>query len=303
MTSRLNDRSFAKALEDEREHLETRCRTLLDALVGGPPVIQEAVRYMLLDSGKRLRPILCLWTHDALGGSNRDACLDVACALESLHTYSLVHDDLPCMDDDDLRRGKPSCHKKYGEAIAVLTGDALLTFCFDILASIRERWVVRESVIIETTRAIAKAAGTSGLIGGQVLDIMEEDIEHTKEMVETIHRQKTAALIAASMEVGAIVAGISNKDRETIHRAGVLAGRAFQIIDDVLDVQSDEKTLGKTPGKDVRDGKLTFPSIVGVDASKKEAFELIEKAKWELGAWGDLGPLVALLDFVVARSS
>lgn len=227
--------------------------------------------------------------------------MDAACAIESLHTYSLVHDDLPCMDDDDLRRGKPSCHRKFGEAIAVLTGDALLTLTFDILSSIGTRWGLDDRVIVELIQIISNAGGTSGIIGGQVLDLEGARLERSRAIVETIHLQKTAALIAASMEMGAAVAGLGAEEREPVRRVGMLAGRAFQIVDDVLDLETDADTLGKTPGKDLRDGKLTYPSVVGVERSKEEAGRLIEAAKSGLPADGRSARLVALLDFVVKR--
>ncbi|MEJ2721103.1 MAG: polyprenyl synthetase family protein [bacterium] len=305
MTSIVDDKRFREAAELDRARFEARCRELLDALTVGPPLIEEAVRYMLLDGGKRLRPILCLWTHDACGGTRRAACMDVACAIESLHTYSLVHDDLPCMDDDDLRRGKPSCHKKFGEAVAVLTGDALLTLCFEILSTMPARWPIEDRAVVEVTRIIARAGGSSGIIGGQVLDIAGDMLETTREMVEIIHRMKTATLISASMEAGAVVAGVSLDARAAVREAGLLAGRAFQIVDDVLDLETDAETLGKTPGKDLRDGKLTFPSVAGIEASKAEARRLVEAAKASVpGAGGEESALlVSLLDFVVRRSA
>jgi geranylgeranyl diphosphate synthase type II len=303
MSSMVDEQRFRQAAELERSRFEARCRQLLDGLAVGPTEIEESVRYMLLDSGKRLRPMLCLWTHDAFKGTNRRACMDVACAIESLHTYSLVHDDLPCMDDDDLRRGKPSCHKKYGEAIAVLTGDALLTLCFEILATMGERWGVSDRVMVEVIRIIASSGGTSGIIGGQVLDISGDRLAATLETVEQIHRLKTAALIAASMEMGAVMAGVNAEEQRTVRRVGICAGRAFQIVDDVLDLEADARALGKTPGKDLRDGKLTYPSISGIEAAKKEAARLIADAKAELGRGESSALLVALLDFVVNRTA
>ncbi len=301
MMSEVEKERFIASLDDERGRVEERLERLLDELPRGPAVIEEAVRYMVLDAGKRLRPVLCVWTHDAFEGRRRDACLDVACALECLHTYSLVHDDLPCMDDDDMRRGRPSCHKKYGEAIAVLAGDALLTVCFDILASTGERWTVPTDTIVSVTRIVSRAAGMSGLIGGQVLDITSGASEPSRDLVDDIHQMKTAALIAASMESGAVLAGVSDTERDRVRRIGTWAGRAFQIVDDILDMEAAPETLGKTPGKDVRDAKLTYPSIAGVEASKKAAGLLIQRAKKELEGRPKTELLAALLDFVVER--
>jgi geranylgeranyl pyrophosphate synthase len=292
---------FETALEREKTRVDERLATLLDELARGPAVIEEAVRYMVIDGGKRLRPILCLWAHDALEGDARDACLDVGCAIECLHTYSLVHDDLPCMDDDDMRRGRPSCHKKYGEAVAVLAGDALLTLCFEILASVPGRHGIGPAAGIETVRVVARAAGTRGLIGGQVLDIASPGHETDLDYVNEIHEMKTAALIAASMECGAVLAGAAPGDRMRIRRAGELAGRAFQIIDDVLDLEADSATLGKTPGKDARAGKATYPSVAGVNAARAEARELIRKAKEEVGGNPSAELLCSLIEFMVER--
>lgn len=301
MTYGVEKERFTASLENDRRLVEARLEGLLDELARGPSVIEQAVRYMVLDAGKRLRPVLCLWTHDALDGSRRDACLDAACAIECLHTYSLVHDDLPCMDDDDMRRGRPSCHAKYGEAIAVLAGDALLTVCFDVLSSMGERRHVPAETIVEVTRVVARAAGTGGLIGGQVLDLTSGGGEPDRDLVERIHAMKTAALIAASMESGALMAGAPEAERDRARRVGGLAGRAFQIVDDVLDVEAPQAALGKTPGKDAQSGKLTYPACAGLEASKEAAGALIRRAKNELQERPGFGLLGALLDFMVER--
>jgi geranylgeranyl diphosphate synthase type II len=301
MMSEVEKKRLVVSMDEERDQVEERLERLLDDVARGPSIIEEAVRYMVLHTGKRLRPLLCLWTHDAFDGRRRDACLDVACAIECLHTYSLVHDDLPCMDDDDMRRGKPSCHKKYGEAIAVLTGDALLTVCFDILASIGDRWEVSGETVVGVTRTISRAAGMGGLIGGQVLDMTSAELEPGRELLENIHAMKTASLIGASMECGGVLAGVSEKDRDRIRQIGMWAGRAFQIVDDVLDLEAGPEVLGKTPGKDVRDAKLTYPSVVGVETSKREAAALIERAKQGLGERPETELLRALLEFVIER--
>jgi geranylgeranyl diphosphate synthase type II len=301
MTPRIEEHRFTASMDEERRRVEERLQQLLDELGRGPSVIEEAVRYMVLDAGKRLRPLLCLWTHDAVEGASRNACLDMACAIECVHTYSLIHDDLPCMDDDDMRRGKPSCHKKYGEAVAVLAGDALLTLSFDILVSTAERRNIAGSIVVDATRVVSRAAGMNGLIGGQVLDITSDALEPTADLVEKIHAMKTAALISASMETGAILGGAPAAERERIRLAGVWAGRAFQIVDDVLDLQSDGKTLGKTPGKDLRDGKLTYPSLFGIEASKEQAKMLIDRATREFDGRPAAALLVALMNFIVER--
>lgn len=303
MTSEAESKAFVEDIAAERLRVEKRLTELIEERGRGPIPIEEAVQYMILGGGKRLRPLLCVWTHDAFDGSNGDACLDVGCAIECLHTYSLIHDDLPCMDDDDMRRGKPSCHRKYGEAIAVLAGDALLTLCFDILASAPERWNIAEAFVLEAAKIISRGAGTGGLIGGQVLDIGAEGSKPSIELVERIHTMKTAALISGAMEAGAVMAGAAERDRERVREAGLRAGRAFQIIDDVLDVEGDPSSLGKTPGKDVRSGKATYPSLRGVESSRRSARTLIDEAIEVFAERPEARRLRALLDYMVNRGS
>jgi len=299
---------FSRLLEEERELVNRRLEDIVAGQASAADYMREALVYVLLDGGKRLRPLLCLWTHDMLGGTRRDPCLDVACAIECMHTYSLVHDDLPCMDDDAMRRGKPSCHVKFGEAIAVLTGDALLTLCFEHLATLGERWEIDSSVVVNVMQVISRGAGADGLITGQALDLMSDKLEPNLQTVVQIHERKTAALITSAMTSGAIMAGANASELARIERAGMLAGGAFQIVDDVLDVQMDGETLGKTPGKDAKDGKLTYPSVVGLEASKKRALEMVTEAKLELGAVARDSAtqrrdhLNELLDLFVSRS-
>jgi geranylgeranyl diphosphate synthase type II len=290
-----------EALEASRIEVNRRLEAIVDDQAG-PEHMVSALRYTLLDGGKRLRPALCLWTHDGLGGKQRGACLDVACALECLHTYSLIHDDLPCMDDDDLRRGKPSCHKEFGEGVAVLAGDALLTLCFDVIARLRDRYGVDADTVVGTTLVVARAAGTEGLITGQALDLISDTLEPTIDMVERIHTHKTAALISAAMLAGAVVAGADAEARLRVERAGLMAGQAFQIIDDILDVQMDAETLGKTPGKDAAAGKLTYPSVAGLEEARRRAAELVEEARSELSGTVRGPQMGMLLDFFVTRT-
>jgi geranylgeranyl diphosphate synthase type II len=303
MTSEAEKQAFVEDFAEERLHVEQRLAELIGEIGHGPSPIEEAVRYMVLGGGKRLRPVLCVWTHDAFSGSNTGACLDVGCAIECLHTYSLIHDDLPCMDDDDMRRGQLSCHRKYGEAIAVLAGDALLTLCFDILATTPERWNIADSSALEAAKIVSRAAGTRGLIGGQVLDIGAEGKKPSIELVERIHTMKTAALISAAMEAGAVMAGAAGPDRERVREAGLRAGRAFQMIDDVLDVEGNAGALGKTPGKDVRKGKATYPSLRGVESSRNSAKSLIDEAIEPFARRPGARKLRSLLDFMVIRGS
>ncbi len=296
---RLEERSLA-----ERASVEARCEELVSALASEHDGIAEAIRYSLLGGGKRLRPILCLWSHDLVGGKKREIALDVACAIECIHTYSLIHDDLPCMDNDDFRRGKPSAHRKYGEATAVLTGDALLTLGFQVIGTIPERRKGADAgTILEAIRILAAAAGTGGLIAGQALDLSGSARTGNLDDVGRIHRNKTARLIAAAMDAGALVGGASMETRRRIRDAGTLAGEAFQIIDDVLDRETDRETLGKTPGKDALNDKLTFPAVAGAEKARETAAKMVAEAKSMLPEGATTGLLRAMFDFLITRAS
>jgi geranylgeranyl diphosphate synthase type II len=245
--------------------------------------------------------LLCLWTHDALGGSRRDAALDCACALECVHTYSLVHDDLPCMDNDDMRRGKASSHRHFGEATAVLTGDALLTLAFEILSTLGDRHHLEDGDVLAQVRILAHAAGTAGLITGQALDLAPPPARDI-QAVRRIHEHKTARLIGAAMECGARLAGADQATRERVGAAGLDAGVSFQITDDLLDREGSEDSLGKTPGKDVNEGKLTYPAVAGVEAARHEAERRIQHALEALPEAAG-GPLAGLLMYLATRRS
>jgi geranylgeranyl diphosphate synthase type II len=304
MNHKVTLENFKERSEVERAAVEKRCAELVRGLASEHAGMAESVSYSLLGGGKRLRPLLCLWTHDLVGGRDRDAAVDAACAIECIHTYSLIHDDLPCMDDDDYRRGKPSSHKQFGEATAVLTGDALLTLAFGIVSTIPDRHEFdRVQDIVAVTKVLALAAGTGGLITGQALDLEETGRKGNLDTVRRIHQNKTARMISASMEVGAIMGGAGASERGQMRRCGMLAGEAFQIIDDILDLESDRETLGKTPGKDLQDGKLTYPSVVGVEEARNKAGMLIEEAKSLLPTLEEGGMLRPLLDYLIDRVS
>jgi len=294
-------KSFEAALAADRARVNERIEALVSALVRAPEPLAEAIRYVLLGGGKRLRPVLCMWTHDALGGEERDAALDVGAALECLHTYTLVHDDLPCMDDDDMRRGRASCHKRYDEATAVLVGDALQALSFEIVATLPARHEgLAAGAALYVSRVIAQAAGTRGLITGQALDLSPGSLERTEAAVENIHRHKTAALISASMLCGAILARADAEVQRRVREAGTAAGLAFQIVDDVLDIEADASTLGKTPGKDAAAGKLTYPGVAGVEAARRRARELVDEARCLMAPEQESG-LVRLLEYLTER--
>lgn len=301
MTSKVDEQYFADSVARARTEVEERLEALLSEQGEGTAQLREALGYVVLGGGKRLRSILCLWTHDSMGGTRRDACLDVACALEFLHSYSLVHDDLPCMDDDDMRRGRASCHKRFGEGTAVLVGDALLTLCFETLASLGSRRELDLERVVQTLQVVGRAAGMGGLITGQALDLESTVADSDLETVDKIHRYKTAALIAASMESGAVIAGVPDETRERMRRVGDLAGRAFQIVDDLLDIESTAEALGKTPGKDAEGGKPTYPAVAGADASRTQAETLIAEATGLLEQEHGAPPLARLLETLVFR--
>jgi len=299
---------FAALSGADRDAIERRCAALIDRLASHHAVMREALCYALLGGGKRLRAVACLWTHDFVGGRSRDAALDAAAAVECIHAYSLVHDDLPCMDDDEVRRGRPSTHVRFGEATAVLAGDALLTLAFDILAGLPKRHQgLSAATALETVAVLSAAAGTGGLVGGQARDLEAEGMRGAGVGdVERVHTDKTARLIAAAMELGAIVGGADAGVRGRIREAGLLAGRAFQIVDDLLDIGSGKETLGKTPGKDVKKSKLTYPSVVGAERSREEVRSLVERSRAALGGTGagtDAGPLHAMIDFIADRAA
>jgi geranylgeranyl diphosphate synthase, type II len=250
-----------------------------------PATIHAAMRYTVFAGGKRLRPILCLAAAEVCGGMTVNALLP-ACAVEVLHTYSLVHDDLPCMDDDDLRRGRPTCHKVYGEAMAVLTGDALLTEAFHFLAQTpaTKRYSARDYV-----SELALTGGSRHLIGGQVLDLEGEGQKATKARLVKIHEAKTAALLMSSLRLGAMTANATPMQLEAVTLFGHALGHAFQVIDDILDVTQSTEILGKTAGKDAVVEKTTYPSLMGLDKSRKEAAKLTKQAMDALKPLGKNG--------------
>ncbi len=228
-----------------------------------PQTLQDAILYSLIDGGKRVRPALCLGTADLIAGDDT-AAMPAACALEMIHTYSLIHDDLPCMDDDDLRRGKPTTHRVYGEAMAILAGDALLTMAFDLLAAAENCRVIRE---------IAQAAGVGGMAGGQAIDLLSEHKSLSLDQLRKMHAAKTGALIRASVRSGAILAGATESQLESLTHYGEHLGIAFQIADDILDVVGAEAMTGKRVGSDVMHEKATYPSLLGMDKARQLAQE------------------------------
>ncbi|MCG6535892.1 MAG: polyprenyl synthetase family protein, partial [Syntrophales bacterium LBB04] len=240
-----------------------------------PPVIFQAMGYSLFAGGKRIRPILCLAALEAVGaGKMQRSVLPVACALEMIHTYSLIHDDLPAMDDDDCRRGKPASHKAFGEDVAILAGDALLTEAFHLMSKRELMKDIPEGRILDAINEIAYAVGCFGMIGGQVVDVRSEGIAVDEDTLYYIHTRKTGALIVASIKAGALLTGVGKKELASLAEYGRSIGLMFQIVDDILNVEGDRAATGKSTGSDASLGKATFPSLFGLGLSRGEACEL-----------------------------
>jgi geranylgeranyl diphosphate synthase, type II len=262
----------------------------------------EAMRYSLMAGGKRLRPMLALAACEAVGGQPGSA-LGYACALEMIHTYSLVHDDLPCMDDDDLRRGRPTNHKVFGEAIAVLAGDGLLTDAFGLIARSAKAAGVPAEVIIDTIAELAEACGSNGMVGGQVLDLLAEGQPLTQHELEDLHSKKTGALFIASVCGGARLGGADSAQLQSLRNYAHALGLAFQVTDDLLDVEQTTEHLGKRAHKDDKRGKATYPSILGLEQSRALARELADRACKALAGFDTRAePLRTLARFAVERN-
>lgn len=265
-----------------------------------PERIYEAMRYSLMAGGKRLRPILCLATCELSGGT-LEMATPTACALEMIHTMSLIHDDLPAMDNDDYRRGKLTNHKVYGEDIAILAGDGLLAYAFEHVAI--ETKNVDPARILKVVALLGRAVGAAGLVGGQVVDLeCEGKCDVSLETLNFIHNHKTAALLEASVTSGAILAGASDSELQRLSRYAQHIGLAFQIVDDILDITATQEELGKTAGKDLQAQKATYPSIWGLEQSREQARSLVNAAKAELVDFGESAkPLMAIADYITAR--
>ncbi len=266
-----------------------------------PEKIYEAMRYSLLAGGKRLRPILCIATCEMLGGTVAMA-MPTACALEMVHTMSLIHDDLPAMDNDDYRRGKLTNHKVYGEDIAILAGDGLLAYAFEYIAKATQG--VPAEQVLQVIAQLSHAVGATGLVGGQVVDLECEGKSDTSvETLTYIHTHKTGALLESCVVCGAILASASAEVLQKLSRYAQNIGLAFQIVDDILDITATQEELGKTAGKDLQAQKATYPSIWGLDQSRRQAQKLVDEAKAELASFGEKGrPLMALADFITSRT-
>ena len=289
-------------LQSGQELTDTVLERLLYPETQIPVSIHKAMRHSTFAGGKRLRPVLVMEAARMIhgGGSLPEGIEELGAAIEMLHTYSLIHDDLPALDNDDLRRGKPTCHVVFGEAIAILAGDALQTRAYEVLANLR----CPAPATVEIIRLIAQATGTvEGMIGGQVLDLEGEGTKPTAASVDAIHRAKTGALIRVSVVTGGIYAGATQEDVKRLTEFGRKAGLAFQIVDDVLDVTQDSAQLGKTAGKDVASDKATWPAVFGIEASRQHAEKLIAEAFAEVAPYGSAAEgLKSVAQYLVERT-
>ncbi len=292
-------RVLPETLERGRLVADAALDRLLPADTAYPPSIHRAMRHSVFAGGKRLRPILAMEAARMICGSLPEGVDELGAAIEMLHTYSLIHDDLPALDNDDLRRGKPTCHKAFGESTAILAGDALQTYAYEVLARLHCPADRRVRIIAE----IARGTGTqNGMIGGQVMDLEAQHRRPDPKTLEYIHRSKTGALITASLVSGALYAGAAPPDTERLRRFGRDVGLAFQIVDDVLDVTQSSEQLGKTAGKDTASEKATYPALFGIDESLKQADALVEQGCRELEPFGARAEVLqALAHFLVDR--
>ncbi|MBA3882423.1 MAG: polyprenyl synthetase family protein [Chthoniobacterales bacterium] len=285
-------------LANRQKEIDRALNGYLPKASNKPATIHKAMRYSLFAGGKRLRPILCLAAAESCSGTT-DAAMPLACAVECIHTYSLIHDDLPSMDNDDFRRGRPTCHKAFGEGIAILAGDALLTIAFEILAAVK---MGRRYQLRDTLAELARAAGSRKLIAGQVADLEAEGRTITRPELRYIHENKTAALLTTSVRLGAMSANATPRHLAAMTEFGRSLGLAFQVIDDILDVTQTSEKLGKSAGKDVAAKKATYPAVIGLEKSRWEAQQLTNRAHSALAVFQSRGEtLSAIASYLLER--
>jgi len=293
--------SLSEYLKGRQETINAWLIRLLPPVEAFPPTIHRSMHYSISAGGKRLRPILAIAASDAVGG-DMERVLPFACAVEMIHTYSLIHDDLPAMDNDDLRRGKPTSHKVFGEGIAILAGDALLTHAFITMSRPDLGKGIDPGTRLRIIHELAHASGTGGMIGGQVLDLEAQGESLEIEDLATVHRLKTGCLIRASVRIGALAAGAGEKEIESVSVYGEHLGLAFQIMDDLLDIEGSEEVMGKTSKSDLTNHKSTYPALMGIDASRVKARESIERALDALTPFGmSADPLRELALYTITR--
>jgi geranylgeranyl diphosphate synthase, type II len=301
MPAMKNESPLVAYLRDRRALVDEALDRLLPGEENEPQIIFKAMRYSLFAGGKRIRPILCIAAAEAVGGS-ADAVITAACALECIHTYSLIHDDLPAMDNDDFRRGRPTSHKVFGEDIAILAGDALLTEAFSILSDAGRSPGMNAARFLLVIRDIAHAAGIWGMIGGQVMDVRSEGKPADREVLHEIHTRKTGAMVRVSVTAGAFLAGAGDEQLSALANYGYRIGLAFQIADDILNVKGSSVLMGKNTGSDKSRGKVTFPALIGLERSQKKLKELVDQATADLAAFDDKANTLRLLaEFIMER--
>ncbi len=288
-------------LRKKRDVVDKALEALAPKATAFPPTVFDAMRYSLFAGGKRVRPILAIASAEALG-AKQQGLLPIAGSLELIHTYSLIHDDLPAMDNDDFRRGRPTCHKVYGDAIAILAGDGLLNMAFEVLSDPRRLHAVPAKRMLAIIREISRSSGVFGMVGGQVVDMESEGKDVDFPTLEYIHTHKTGALIRASVRVGALYAGASEKKLKALTKYGEFVGLAFQIADDILDITGTQEEIGKDVGSDLKKGKKTFPSFYGLEESRRRAHEVVEKALASLKDFDKKAdPLRELAQYIITR--
>jgi len=287
-------------LKDKKELIDSFLKEYFSS-PSTPSILGESVTYSLFAGGKRIRPILCLAAYEACDGDSEDI-MPFASSIELIHTYSLIHDDLPAMDNDDLRRGKPTNHKVFGEGMAILAGDGLLTEAFFMMANSLSNKNIKNTALIKAIKEIAFVSGIHGMVGGQAQDLLSEDAEPDKETLSFIHKHKTGALISGSLRAGAILANCTKPSLSAITRYGENIGLAFQVIDDILDIEGNTAELGKTAGSDERKKKMTYPAMYGLESSKKKAEELISEAIYSIKELsGKAEPLRDIAGYMLSR--
>ncbi|MBF0505585.1 MAG: polyprenyl synthetase family protein [Nitrospirae bacterium] len=291
-------------LKSRKELVDSFLESYFSASPAVPARLQESIVYSLSAGGKRIRPILCLAAYEACGGKTEDV-VHYAAALELIHTYSLIHDDLPAMDDDDLRRGKPTNHKVFGDGMAILAGDALLTEAFYLLSSEKYAVVsISPSAVVRVINEIAVGSGMYGMVGGQAQDLLSEKEEPDAGTLSFIHKCKTAALITAAVKSGGLLASCSGDRLRGLESYGQNTGLAFQVIDDILDVEGETEVLGKTAGSDEKKKKMTYPKLYGIDESKRKAKELVDKAVEALAVFDEkAAPLRSIAHLLLERKN
>ncbi len=291
-----------KYLREKRELIDSFFHTYFRES-GRPAVLQEAMLYSLFAGGKRIRPVLALASYEACGGDATDI-VPYASTLELIHTYSLIHDDLPAMDNDDLRRGKPTNHKVYGEAIAILAGDALLTEAFRILSDSTLGNGMNESRLLRASKEVAESSGMRGMVAGQVQDMLSENAEPDGDTLEFIHRCKTAALICGSVRLGAVLYDGGDDEIAAMTGYGDNIGLAFQVVDDILDIEGETEEIGKPKGSDEKKKKMTYPRLYGIERSREKARELVDDAVASLSIFGERAePLREIARYLIERKS